>query len=245
MLSLSSLESILTMVRQWHFLEVEDGMGMSVVGDGEGGWEDLPPITPSYGRRWKVQIAGGRLWEMDSGWRKADAGRSYQWQCHGQWCGYDDLSSLVHCCSGLGMGECWQNLTANEYKLSDNIWRSGVVLTNPTTEEIMFFFLCSPTISIPKPPKLAFTTAQDWSFVISPWTTSHSKWMQLSTCNVVVGGEAKTLEELLGVHVPNDTSNCLQDIHWSCLAIGYLSHLSYWCNDGCATITLLSSGYSK
>jgi carboxypeptidase Taq len=31
----------------------------------------------------------------------------------------------------------------------------------------------------------------------------------------------KDMEELLGVQVPDDTHGCLQDIHWSCLAIGY------------------------
>lgn len=50
----------------------------------------------------------------------------------------------------------------------------------------------------------------------------------------------KDMEELLGVHVPDDTTGCLQDIHWSCLAIGYFptyligammaAQLSHYCH---------------
>lgn len=50
----------------------------------------------------------------------------------------------------------------------------------------------------------------------------------------------KDMEQLLGVHVPDDTRGCLQDIHWSCLAIGYFptyligammaAQLSHYCH---------------
>ena len=50
----------------------------------------------------------------------------------------------------------------------------------------------------------------------------------------------KDMEELLGVQVPDDTRGCLQDIHWSCLAIGYFptyligammaAQLSHYCH---------------
>ncbi|KAL7434943.1 hypothetical protein ACHAXH_006727, partial [Discostella pseudostelligera] len=50
----------------------------------------------------------------------------------------------------------------------------------------------------------------------------------------------KDMERLLGVHVPDDTRGCLQDIHWSCLAIGYFptyligammaAQLSHYCH---------------
>ena len=47
----------------------------------------------------------------------------------------------------------------------------------------------------------------------------------------------KDMEDLLDIQVPDDTKGCLQDIHWSCLAIGYFPTYLYR--------ALLPSGYTK
>ncbi len=72
----------------------------------------------------------------------------------------------------------WQNLTANEQKLSDGIWRSEVVLTkSDSRRNHVLLFVFSHNLHS-KVQSWHFQKVQDWSFVISPWMTSHSKWMQ-------------------------------------------------------------------
>ena len=38
----------------------------------------------------------------------------------------------------------------------------------------------------------------------------------------------KSMKEFLDIDVPDDTRGCLQDIHWSCLAVGYFRECAFY-----------------